>query len=131
MELILESGQVRSLIVLGQAGSSAFWPTGEDTVVRWDEVRRFGGGHHLVEGHRPCGGPPTRRASGGDCYFEPKGEKTFAPAHPEGKRKKLFFKQKRLQIETRCDRVSKDYAHKGDFAPCDGAHLTRRIGAKR
>ena len=41
---------------------------------------------------------------------------------------KIFLcrRKKRLQNRAHCDRVSKDYAHMGDFAPCAGI-LTRQI----
>lgn len=50
VEIDLETGQVRALIIPGQARFFGLFGRREDTVVRWDEVRRFGEDIILVEG---------------------------------------------------------------------------------
>lgn len=52
VEIDLESGQVRSLVIPGQARFFGLFGRREDTVVPWDEVRRFGEDIILVEGAR-------------------------------------------------------------------------------
>lgn len=50
LEVDLDSGQVRSLIVPGQARFFGLFGRREDLVIPWEEVRRFGEDIILVEG---------------------------------------------------------------------------------
>ena len=50
VEIDLDSGQIRSLIIPGQARFFGLFGRKEDIVIRWDEVHRFGEDIILVEG---------------------------------------------------------------------------------
>ena len=50
MEIDLETGRVKSLIIPGQARFFGLFGRREDTVIAWDDVRRFGEDIILVEG---------------------------------------------------------------------------------
>ncbi len=50
VEIDLDSGQIRSLIIPGQARFFGLFCRREDIVIRWDEVHRFGEDIILVEG---------------------------------------------------------------------------------
>ena len=50
LEIDLEAGQVRNLIVPGQARFFGLFGRREDVIIPWDEVRRFGEDIILVEG---------------------------------------------------------------------------------
>ena len=50
VEIDLDSGQIRSLIIPGQARFFGLFGRREDIVIRWDEVHRFGEDIILVEG---------------------------------------------------------------------------------
>ena len=50
VDIDLESGQVRALVIPGQPRFFGLFGRREDTVVRWDQVRRFGEDIILVEG---------------------------------------------------------------------------------
>jgi YlmC/YmxH family sporulation protein len=49
VEIDLESGQVRSLIIPGQARLFGLLGRRADTLIPWDQVRRFGADTILVE----------------------------------------------------------------------------------
>lgn len=56
LDIDLDSGQVRALVVPGPARFFGLFGRREDTVIPWDDVRRFGEDIILVEGvaaHRP------------------------------------------------------------------------------
>lgn len=56
LDVDLDSGQVRALVVPGPARFFGLFGRREDTVIPWDDVRRFGEDIILVEGtvaHRP------------------------------------------------------------------------------
>ena len=63
VEIDLESGQVRTLIIPGQPRFFGLFGRREDIAVRWDEVCRFGEGHYPGGGHRSA--PDVRKAGEG------------------------------------------------------------------
>lgn len=50
LEIDLDSGQVRNLVIPGQARFFGLFGRREDIVIPWEEVRRFGEDIILVEG---------------------------------------------------------------------------------
>lgn len=50
LDIDLDSGQVRALVVPGPARFFGLFGRREDTVIPWDDVRRFGEDIILVEG---------------------------------------------------------------------------------
>ena len=60
MEVDLESGQVRSLVVPGRRRLFGLLGREEDRYIPWSSVRRFGEVFILVE-HEPQSRPPRRR----------------------------------------------------------------------
>ena len=54
LDVDLDSGQVRALVVPGPARFFGLFGRREDTVIPWDDVRRFGEDIILVEGTVAC-----------------------------------------------------------------------------